>query len=72
MSIEGRNLQAGDYALTDFNGDGMKKVLIVQRRDARGHSQSGVQFCVSPTLRGGVEGTFYDAGWFEPCQKETT
>ncbi len=70
MSIEGRNLQVGDYALTDFNGVGMKMVLIIQRRDARWHSQSGVQFCVSPPLKGGVEGTFYDADWFEPCPME--
>lgn len=64
----GRELQAGDYALTDFNGKGLTRVRIVQRGGRRdyGHSQSGILFRVDPPLKGGDSMTWYDADWFEP------
>jgi len=66
----GRNLQAGDEALTDFNGPGpLVRVRIVERDDKRlhGHSQSGIMFRVTPPiLRNGNGASWYDADWFEP------
>jgi len=65
MSAEGRTLQVGDYAFTDFDGR-MKMVLITARIEGKYHSQSGIQFGVSPPMRNGAEGKLYDADWFEP------
>jgi hypothetical protein len=61
----GRDLQPGDYALTDFNG-GTTRVQIVDRRtDARGF-QTGIAYRVFPPLRHGSLDTWYCSGWFEP------
>ena len=45
MSIAGRKLEAGDEALTDFNGRGLTLVMIVQRIEGT-RSQSGI--CRNP------------------------
>lgn len=66
MSKAGRQLKAGDEALTDFNGRGMTLVRIVERFDGM-RSQSGILFSVSPALKGGREDSLYDADWFEPA-----
>jgi len=65
----GRKLQAGDEALTDYNGQGpLVRVRIIERDDKRlhGHSQSGIMFRVTPSLRNGSSASWYDADWFEP------
>ncbi len=70
MGIRGRDLQTGDFALTDYNGPGpLAKVEILERDDKRlhGHSQSGVMFRVRPNLRNGTNASWYDADWFEPA-----
>lgn len=66
----GRNLQVGDEALTDYNGPGpLARVRIIERDDKRrhGHSQSGIMFRVTPSLRNGNGASWYDADWFEPA-----
>ena len=69
--MRGRNLQVGDEAMTDYNGNGFTQVTITARVDAhgRGFSQSGILFQVSPLLRNGDSRTWYDADWFEPVPK---
>ncbi len=66
MSQAGRKLKAGDDALTDFNGNGLTLVRIVQRIEGT-RSQSGICYRVMPPLKGGDESTQYDADWFEPA-----
>lgn len=66
MSQAGRKLQAGDEALTDFNGRGMTLVRIVERVEGSA-SQSRICYRVAPPLKGGDAGTLYDADWFEPA-----
>ena len=68
MSHAGLSLNPGDEALTDFNGEGMTLVKIVERI-APTHSESRVCFRVSPSLKNGDETTLYDAAWFEPVPK---
>ena len=67
MSKEGRLLQIGDAAKTDYNGS-WSVVSIIDRDDTRkrGHSQSGILFRVNPTLRNGTDQTWYDSDWFCP------
>ena len=75
MSLGGRYLHVGDYALTDFNGPGpMTRVQIIDedRERKHGHSQSGVMFRVTPNLRNGGPDHWYDAYWFEPFHPRTT
>ena len=62
---KGRYLHAGDMALTDYNSNGMTRVMIVERK-APAISGSGILFRVSPSLKGGTENSWYDADWFEP------
>lgn len=72
MSRKGRDLQPGDFAITDYNGPGTTtKVQVVERDDKRlhGHSQSGVMFRVRPNLRNGTNASWYDADWFEPTDE---
>ena len=69
----GRNLQVGDEALTDYNGPGpLARVTIIERDDKRlhGHSQSGIMFRVTPSLRNGNGASWYDADWFEPAPND--
>ena len=66
MSKEGRKLNAGDKAVTDFNGGGLTLVTITERIDDT-RSQSGICYRVSPPLKGGDERSQYDADWFDPC-----
>lgn len=58
-------MQAGDYALTDYNGKGLTRVRIVERIDGA-NSGSRILFRVTPLLKGGTEKSWYDADWFEP------
>lgn len=69
MSIVGRNLKAGDEALTDFNGRGMTLVRIVERVEGV-VSQSRICYRVDPPLKGGNSMTLYDADWFEPVPEK--
>lgn len=66
MSIAGRKLEAGDEALTDFNGRGLTLVMIVERIEGT-RCQSGICYRVAPPLNGGTTSTLYDADWFEPA-----
>ena len=65
MGKAGRNMQVGDYAITDFN-KGTTLVRIVTRIDGT-RSQSGVCFVVDPALRNCEDGARIDADWFEPA-----
>jgi hypothetical protein len=59
-----RELKVGDKALTDFNeGEKPLRVTIIDVKHCV--SQSGVQYRVSPSLRGGDESAWYDADWFD-------
>lgn len=70
MSIRGRELQVGDYATTDFNGQETRTLVkIIGRQEVRG-CQSGILFSVYPTLRNGDLNSRYDADWFEPSGGE--
>lgn len=61
---QNRELKVGDQAKTDFNeGPELLTVTIIDVK--RCVSQSGVQYRVSPNLRGGDENDWYDADWFE-------
>ena len=62
----GRKLQKGDEAVTDFNGKGVVRVAITDRRE-NAQSQSRVMYRVWPPLKGGNNETWYDADWFEPA-----
>lgn len=64
MRRNGRTLQVGDKAVTDFNGKGLTTVVITDRND-NASSQSGVSFRVDPPLKGGDGWTWYDSDWFE-------
>lgn len=66
MSKAGRQLKAGDEAMTDFNGRGLTLVRIVERVEFR-QSQSGILYRVAPSLKGGDASTLYDADWFDPA-----
>ncbi len=66
MSAAGRNLQPGDWALTDFNGNGMTLVRITDRIEGVG-SQTGICFKVHPRLKGGTPDSLYDSAWFDPA-----
>jgi len=59
-------LQKGDEAVTDFNGKGVVRVAITDRRE-NAQSQSRVMYRVWPPLKGGNNETWYDADWFEPA-----
>ena len=48
----GRKLQKGDEAVTDFNGKGVVRVAITDRRE-NAQSQSRVMYRVWPPLKGG-------------------
>ncbi len=63
--MNGRNLQPGDKATTDYNKGLITHVEIRERREEPG-TQSGIQFRVFPVLHGGYPSTWYDADWFEP------
>lgn len=65
MAVKGRSLQSGDFALTDFNGRGMTRVRIVNRKE-KTISQSGVMFQVAPPLKNNQPDAWTDADWFEP------
>ena len=71
MSKDGRLLQIGDSAKTDYNGS-WSAVSIIDRDDTRkrGHSQSGILFRVNPPLRNGTAQSWYDADWFEPTASD--
>ena len=72
MSRQGRALQPGEFAVTDFNGPGpMVRVEVMARRETRG-SQSGVQFLVRPALRNSTAQSWIDADWFEPAPPPNT
>jgi hypothetical protein len=58
-----RDLQPGDKATTNFNGE-VVEVEIVARM-ATTYSQSGVSYSVIPSLKHGDKHTYYDAGWFQ-------
>ena len=62
----GRKLQKGDESVTDFNGKGVVRVAITDRRE-NAQSQSRVMYRVWPPLKGGNNETWYDADWFEPA-----
>lgn len=64
MSKLGRKLKVGDEATTDY-GKGLTLVVITKRIEKSG-SQSGICYCVKPSLRGGEKWSTYDADWFEP------
>lgn len=64
--MNGRNLQPGDKATTDYNKGLITKVEIRERREQPG-TQSCVQYRVFPALHGGYPSTWYDADWFEPA-----
>lgn len=69
MLLASRNLKVGDFALTDFNGDGkLTRVQIIARDDKRehGNSGSGVMYRVEPPLKHGSGLTWYDSAWFVP------
>ena len=59
-------MQKGDEAVTDFNGKGVVRVAITDRRE-NAQSQSRVMYRVWPPLKGGNNETWYDADWFEPA-----
>ena len=67
MSKDGRILQIGDVAKTDYNGS-WSVVSIIDRDDTRkrGYSHGGILFRVNPVLRNGTAQTWYDADWFVP------
>lgn len=66
MSRAGRELQVGDYGLTDFNGKGrIVRVRILERIEGQ-QCQSGILFKVKPILANGDEDSRYDADWFWP------
>lgn len=58
-----RMLKQGDKAITDYN-EGTKPVTVTIIEVKHCVSQSGVQYRVSPNLRGGNESDWYDADWF--------
>lgn len=66
----GRDLHAGDQALTSYSGR-PRIVRITGRRDGT-NSPSGIEYRVSPPLarksRAGENGPllWYDADWFDP------
>lgn len=64
MSVASRNLQIGDKAFTDFNGDGFVEVTITRRFENTA-SQSGICYAVSPALLNNDDNTQFDADWFE-------
>lgn len=66
MSKAGRDLKAGDDALTDFNGCGLTLVRITERIEGA-RSQSGILYRVAPSLKAGDAMTQYDADWFDPA-----
>ena len=53
-------MQKGDEAVTDFNGKGVVRVAITDRRE-HAQSQSRVMYRVWPPLKGGNNETWYDA-----------
>ena len=59
-------MQKGDESVTDFNGKGVVRVAITDRRE-NAQSQSRVMYRVWPPLKGGNNETWYDADWFEPA-----
>lgn len=59
-----RELKVGDKATTDFN-EGPRPLSVTIIDVKRCVSQSGVQYRVSPSLRGSDENDWYDADWFE-------
>lgn len=63
--MNGRNLQPGDNATTDYNKGLITRIEIRERREQPG-TQSGIQYRVFPVLHGGYPSTWYDADWFEP------
>jgi hypothetical protein len=65
----GRQLQPGDYAITNFNGNGLVRVRITARRDKQ-RSQSGIVFQVSPKLKNSAADAWIDADWFEKINSE--
>lgn len=78
MSAASRNLEVGDWAVTDYNNAGSQpgplvrvQVVAVDRQRQHGHSQSGVMFQVRPRLKYGHAESWYCADWFEPvfCRK---
>jgi hypothetical protein len=66
VSKAGRQLKAGDEALTDFNGRGLTLVKIVDRAEGR-NSQSGICYRVTPNLKGCDKQSWIDADWFDPA-----
>jgi hypothetical protein len=59
----GRELQPGDLALTDFNGRGLTQVRILLRKEDRA-CQSGILFQVHPPLKNTAALDWIDADWF--------
>lgn len=63
MTHLGRNLQVGDEALTDYNGNGLALVRITERFDGQ-RCQGGILFRVAPLLKGGTSSSLYSCDWF--------
>lgn len=60
----GRLLNVGDEAMTDFKG-GWTLVKIISKQTGAA-SQTGVRFQVHPPLNKYTPMTWYDSDWFEP------
>lgn len=73
----GRSLQCGDWATTDYNGEGTctrVQILEVCANGERGHSQSGIMFRVAGergqrVMRNEGPDSWYDADWFTPEER---
>ena len=61
---EGRKLQVGNAALTDY--EGKLKPVIVTGRENYASCESGVLLQVQPVLRGNHDDEWFDSGWFAP------
>ena len=82
MGAASRQLDVGDWAVTDYNTRGgwpMRnapmvevQIVAVDRHRTHGHSQSGVMFQVRPMLKNGTAESWYDADWFEPVEQSKT
>jgi len=65
MSAPDKELNVGDDALTDYNGNGITRVTIVESKHRCSHGK--LLFRVSPPLKGGTSWSWYDADWFRPA-----
>lgn len=65
----GRELQPGDYATTDFNGPGTVTRVKITARSETQRSASGITFRVAPKLKNSSRYAWLDSGWFKPVEK---